>query len=260
MRPAAASRARFSLRIVAIAPLDLGGRLRERQPPRSSPAKRFRRTERRLRRPGLQPVPPAGARRSRRAAPRPRPRVRPSRARPRRASADRARASSSSRLRERSERSSAETRLECDGIDRQHQPVEKPPPLGGGAAEQSVHRRRQPDDRADDRRSRRRNPPAPGRSGTAAAHSARRPAGLDAGAERRKPERAFDLRRHRPGAVALAEATSSRVARRRPRPGVRNEMASIRLVLPAPFGPTSTTGRSPTVRLCGAVAAEIGTG
>ena len=41
-------------------------------------------------------------------------------------------------------------------------------------------------------------------------------------------------------------ATSSRVARRRPRPGARNEIASIRLVLPAPFGPTSTTGPAPT--------------
>ncbi len=44
-----------------------------------------------------------------------------------------------------------------------------------------------------------------------------------------------------------AKATSSSVARRRPRPGARKEIASIRLVLPAPFGPTSTTGRSPTL-------------
>ena len=36
-------------------------------------------------------------------------------------------------------------------------------------------------------------------------------------------------------------ATSSSVARRRPRPGVRYEIASMQLVLPAPFGPTSTT-------------------
>ena len=39
------------------------------------------------------------------------------------------------------------------------------------------------------------------------------------------------------------KATSSSVARRNPRPGARNEMASIRLVLPAPFGPNSTIGR-----------------
>ena len=36
-------------------------------------------------------------------------------------------------------------------------------------------------------------------------------------------------------------ATSSSVARRRPRPGDRNEIASRQLVLPAPFGPTSAT-------------------
>ena len=40
-------------------------------------------------------------------------------------------------------------------------------------------------------------------------------------------------------------ATSSSVARRRPRPGARNESASRRLVLPAPLGPISTTGWSP---------------
>ena len=36
-------------------------------------------------------------------------------------------------------------------------------------------------------------------------------------------------------------ATSSSVARRKPRPGDRNEIASMQLVLPAPFGPTSAT-------------------
>ena len=36
-------------------------------------------------------------------------------------------------------------------------------------------------------------------------------------------------------------ATSSSVARRRPRPGDRNEIASRQLVLPAPFGPTRAT-------------------
>ena len=34
---------------------------------------------------------------------------------------------------------------------------------------------------------------------------------------------------------------SSNAARRSPRPGVSNEIASSRLVLPAPFGPVSTT-------------------
>ena len=38
------------------------------------------------------------------------------------------------------------------------------------------------------------------------------------------------------------KATSSSVARRKPRPGTKKEIASIRLVLPAPLGPTSTIG------------------
>ena len=53
-------------------------------------------------------------------------------------------ASSNSRLRERKERSSALTRLECGGIHRQHQTVEKAPALGGRAVEQRVHGRHQP--------------------------------------------------------------------------------------------------------------------
>ena len=32
------------------------------------------------------------------------------------------------------------------------------------------------------------------------------------------------------------------VARRSPRPGAKSEIASIKLVLPAPFAPVSTTG------------------
>ena len=60
---------------------------------------------------------------------------------------------------------------------------------------------------------------------------------LDPGAKRCKAERAFDFGRDRPGNHRPRKATSSSVARRRPRPG-REEIASIRLVLPAPFGPT----------------------
>jgi hypothetical protein len=37
-------------------------------------------------------------------------------------------------------------------------------------------------------------------------------------------------------------ATSSSVARRKPRPGAKNEIASSKLFFPAPFGPSSTTG------------------
>ena len=39
---------------------------------------------------------------------------------------------------------------------------------------------------------------------------------------------------------------SSSVARRSPRPGASSEVASIRLVLPAPFGPVSTTSDAAT--------------
>ena len=42
--------------------------------------------------------------------------------------------------------------------------------------------------------------------------------------------------------------TSSRRARRRPRPGARKDSASRRLVLPAPLAPTSTTGSGPQSR------------
>jgi hypothetical protein len=47
------------------------------------------------------------------------------------------------------------------------------------------------------------------------------------------------------------KATSVSVARRSPRPGARNEIASTRLVLPAPFGPTSTT-RLAAISICAA--------
>jgi hypothetical protein len=44
-------------------------------------------------------------------------------------------------------------------------------------------------------------------------------------------------------------AISSSVARRRPRPGASSEIASIKLVLPAPFSPVSTTSALATSRL-----------
>ena len=57
-------------------------------------------------------------------------------------------------------------------------------------------------------------------------------------------------------------ATSSSVARRKPRPGERNEIASMQLVLPAPFGPTSTTTSPRACRLahdnCGSASATGG--
>ena len=54
------------------------------------------------------------------------------------------------------------------------------------------------------------------------------------------------------------KASSSMVARRRPRPGANSEIASIRLVLPAPLAPVSTTGPALIERkLRGMIAAEV---
>ena len=152
-------------------------------------------------------------------------------------------ASSSRRLRERSERSSAVTRPECCGVDRQHQAVEKAPPLGGRAVEQRVHRGRQPDhaqmigegrgrgdrlavDAAFARAARRpRRPAARCRCRAWRGRARLRP--------RQRPPRSRRLRRKRPPRAWRGAGRG---------PGARSEIASIRLVLPAPFGPVSTTG------------------
>ena len=47
-------------------------------------------------------------------------------------------------------------------------------------------------------------------------------------------------------------ASSSMVARRKPRPGASSEIASIRLVLPAPLAPVSTTGPAAPSSICAA--------
>jgi len=88
-------------------------------------------------------------------------------------------------------------------VDRQHQPVEEPSPLRSRAQKQSVHRRRQPHHAQVIAEGRGRtyrlaiDPAAAAR----AVHLGRRR--IDAGAERRKAERAFDLGGYRPGAIAL---------------------------------------------------------
>ena len=48
------------------------------------------------------------------------------------------------------------------------------------------------------------------------------------------------------------KASSSKVARRKPRPGASSEIASIRLVLPAPLAPVSTTGPAALSSTCAA--------
>ena len=52
-------------------------------------------------------------------------------------------------------------------------------------------------------------------------------------------------------------AISSLVAPRSPRPGESSETASIRLVLPAPFGPKTATGRGVEREPVRAVRAEV---
>ena len=89
------------------------------------------------------------------------------------------------------------------GVDRQHQPVEKPPPFRCGPHEQPVHRRCQPHHAqmiAEGGGGTHRlavDPAAPAGSGFL------RNRRIDAGAERRQSQRAFDLGGHRPRAVAL---------------------------------------------------------
>ena len=104
---------------------------------------------------------------------------------------------SKSRLRERSARSSAETRAAWLGVDRQHQSVEKAAALRCRAHEQPVHRRHQPHHaemigERGSRGDRLAVDPALARE--------RRFVGgrFDAGAEGREPQRAVDLGRNRP--------------------------------------------------------------
>ena len=89
------------------------------------------------------------------------------------------------------------------GVDRQHQPVEEAPPLGSGTEKQPVHLRHQPDDaqmigEGRGRADRLAVDPAAPRGLRALGRR------LDPGAERGSAERALDLGRDRPGAVALA--------------------------------------------------------
>ena len=124
------------------------------------------------------------------------------------------------------------------GIDRQHQPVEKAPALGGRPGEQLVHRRRQPDHAQMVGEGRGRADRLRGRCGICASVAGFAGGGgsmpVPSVARPSAPSISADTAQD---AVAFARsATSSSVARRRPRPGARNEIASIKLVLPAPFG------------------------
>src|SRR5665647_1894905 len=161
-------------------------------------------------------------------------------------------ASSSSRLRERKERSSAETRLEC------------------WASTASTRRSR----------NRRRSEAGPLNSGSMAgvSHTTRRWS-AKAVAEPTLSRSIRHLRVDdessaaggsmpvpnvlRPSMPSISaetaqepspsvKASSSMVARRKPRPGASSEIASIRLVLPAPLAPVSTTGPARSSPICAA--------
>ncbi len=134
------------------------------------------------------------------------------------------------------------------------QPVEKAAPRRRRLGEQPVHLRRQPDDAEmlgqGGLRARR---AAVDLHDAALAGVAR---GVAAGADLRGAARTRYRRRDRPGArrqrgrprrrhaaVDLAQAGAAQAAA-----GARNDTASSRLVLPAPLGPVSTTGRGSKAR------------
>ena len=117
------------------------------------------------------------------------------------------------------------------GIDRKHQPVEEAPALRGGASKQLIHRGHQPDhpQMVGERRCRSR------RLAVDAVFADRRRVGvrrrLDAGTERREAERAVDLGRDRPGAVALIESELAHVGAAQPaaRREQRDRFEEVRL-------------------------------
>ena len=181
----------------------------------------------------------------------------PPHARSHRASADRSDCSSSKRLRERSARSSAVDAAAVLGIDREHQPVEKTPPLGSGPEKQPVHFRHQPNhaQMIGEGRSRAHRLAV----NACTPHGARaRNRRIDPGAELRpSPSAPSTSAAHRPGAVALARAASSSVARRRPAAGRQKRNRLQEIGLAGAVGPSSTTGPSPISEFGAAVGAEI---
>ena len=139
--------------------------------------------------------------------------------------------------------------------------------MRGAFEEQPVHLRRQPDAADSDlrqrppgrRRARRRSHHAAGRAPPA--RRDRRPVPRSICASGR-----FTVAAMRPGGAARADRRPGRIGGR-PRSAARGagrgratrkEIASSRLVLPAPFGPVSTTGRASSIELAAAVVAEIG--
>ncbi len=153
-------------------------------------------------------------------------------------------------------------------VDRQHQAVEEAPPLGGRAREQAVHRRRQPyhpqmvaergggiDRLAVD-------PAAPHRRGVLGGSR------VDPGAERGQPQRALDLGRHRPGAVALVvgQILQGGAAQPAPRRQQRNRLQAIGLAGAVgahqhhQVGGRAHARRAVAAEMCQGEAADAGSG
>ena len=241
----------------AVAVLDLDRGMVEQQLLHPAVERDLGRRERR--RPAARPARPAGAAPSPRAPPRPRPQARRSRARSASSQCGSGRGSSSSRLRERRRAPAPLTRPVCSASTASTSRSRKRRRSDAGPHEQLVHRRREPDHAQMVGEGRRRARPARGRSGTCAAARASSPAGgsmpVPSVASPSMPSTSAD---DRPGAVALGERhlIERRAAQARG-PGTRNEIASIRLVLPAPFGPASTTRSPADLEACRVIAAEI---
>ena len=151
------------------------------------------------------------------------------------------------------------TRLRMLGVDREHQPIEEAPAFRSRSGEQPVHRRRQPDDAQVIGEG--------GRRSDRLAVDTAEPRGARLASMRRASMPVPSVARPSAPSTSAAtaqepspslNATSSSVARRSPRPGARNEIASIRLVLPAPFGPDQHDRPVAERELRRAVAAEIG--
>ena len=146
-------------------------------------------------------------------------------------------------------------------VEPEHQPIEQPPPAARAFDKQPVHLRRQPqhaEPLAERRLAARRlavdahHPALARRRRRGRCRSATGPRRVATVAATAQP----GLRRR--STVARRSISLSR-ALRRPRPGDRNDIASSRLVLPAPFGPVSTTGAGDRAIEPGrAVIAEIG--
>ena len=182
-------------------------------------------------------APPTAAPPSRRARPRPRPRPRRSRARPHRANGNRCgrlpRAGCASAM----TRSSAATRLECCAStastrrSRNRRRSDAGPLNSGSMAGVEPHHAQMIGE------GRRRGDRSRGRSGICATSAKSSPAGGSMPVPRVARPSMPSISADTAQAPSPSEkANSSMVARRRPRPGASNEIASIRLVLPAPFG------------------------